>query len=182
MWISHRRTSVCADASEAEMPHAWGVPHKESLMRIRTPLAMLALPAIALAFSGCGSSAAENAANAGPAVSKTQLASLVISHATVGCHNWSLNGGATKVSQTVSLVPGSALTVTDQDVMAHTVVQTAGPRAVIQHPLTNKTQAATLTFTQPGTYKFGTKAGEDYTSGITTTGPDHVLRLTVIVT
>ena len=150
-------------------------------MRIRTPLALLALPTLAVALSACGSSAAENAANSGPAVSKTQLASLVISHATVGCHNWSLNGGATKVSQTVSLTPGSALTVTDEDVMAHTVVQTSGPHAVIQNPQTNKTQAATLTFTHPGTYKFGTKAGEDYTPGITTTGPDHVLHLTVIV-
>ena len=117
-----------------------------------------------------------------PTTSKTQLASLVISHATVGCHNWSLNGGATKVSQTVSLTPGSTLTVTDQDVMAHTVVQTSGPRAVIQNPQTNKTQSATLTFAHPGTYKFGTKAGEDYTPGITTTGPDHVLHLTVTVT
>ena len=151
-------------------------------MRIRTPLVMLALPAIAFAFSGCGSSAAENAANAGPATSKTQLASLVISHATVGCHNWSLNGGATKVSQTVSLTPGSTLTVTDQDVMAHTVVQTAGPHAQIQNPQTNQTETATLTFTQPGTYKFGTKAGEDYTPGIITTGADHVLQLTVTVT
>lgn len=52
---------------------------------------------------------------------------------------------------------------------------------MIQNPLTNQTQAATLSFTQPGTYKFDTKAGEDYTAGITTTGEDHTLRLTVIV-
>ncbi len=150
-------------------------------MRFRTPLALLALPTLAVALTACGSSPAENAANSVPTTSKTQLASLVISHATVGCHNWSLNGGPMKVSQTVSLTPGSALTVTDQDVMAHTVVQTAGPNAVIQNPLTNKTQAATLTFTQPGTYRFGTKAGEDYTAGVSTTGEDHALRLTVIV-
>ena len=98
-------------------------------MRFRTPLALLALPTLAVALTACGSSPAENAANSVPTTSKTQLASLVISHATVGCHNWSLNGGPMKVSQTVSLTPGSALTVTDQDVMAHTVVQTAGPNA-----------------------------------------------------
>ncbi len=150
-------------------------------MRIRTPLALLALPTLAVALSACGSSTAENAANSAPAASKTQLASLVISHAKVGCHNWALNGGAMKVSQTVSLTPGSTLTVTDQDVMAHTVVQTAGPNAVIQTPLTNQTQAATLRFTHPGTYRFTTHAGEDYTAGVTTTGEDHMLRLTVIV-
>lgn len=154
-------------------------------MRIRTSLAMLALPAAAIAFSGCASSASpvDTAAKQAAATPKAQRASVLISHATAACHDWSVNGGPMKASQTVSLTAGSTLTVKDQDVMAHTVVQTAGQHIVIQNPLTNQTQTATLTFAQPGTYRFATKAGEDYPSaaGVKTTGEDHVLRLTVIV-
>ena len=32
-----------------------------------------------------------------------------------------------------------------------------------------------------GTYKFTTRVGEDYMKGIKTTGPDNVLKLTVVV-
>ncbi len=110
-----------------------------------------------------------------------QQASLVIDHVTAGCHSWSLNGGPLKVSQTLAVTPGATLTVADQDVMAQRLVQTAGPRLAITDPLTNQSQTASLTFAKPGTYWFGTKPGEDYTSGITTTGPDHVLKLKVVV-
>ncbi len=154
-------------------------------MRIRTSLAMLALPAAAIAFSGCASSASPVDTAAKQAAAPTaQQASVLISHVTAGCHDWSVNGGPMKPSQTVSLTAGSTLTVKDQDVMAHTVVQLGGQHIVIQNPLTNQTQSATLTFAQPGTYRFATKAGEDYPSaaGIKTTGDDHVLHLTVIVT
>ena len=38
-----------------------------------------------------------------------------------------------------------------------------------------------VTFTKPGVYKFTTKAGEDFMSGVKTIGEDNVLRLTVTV-
>jgi len=38
-----------------------------------------------------------------------------------------------------------------------------------------------VTFTKPGVYKFTTKVGEDYMSGVKTVGEDNVLRLTVTV-
>jgi len=40
---------------------------------------------------------------------------------------------------------------------------------------------STITFAKPGTYMLGTKPGEDYTSGIVTTGADNVLRIKVVV-
>jgi plastocyanin len=110
-----------------------------------------------------------------------QQASLVIDHVTAGCHSWSLNGGPLKVSQSLAVSPGTTLTVADRDVMAQRLVQTAGPSVAITSPLTNQVDTASLTFAKPGTYRFGTKPGEDYTSGITTTGPDHVLQLKVVV-
>jgi hypothetical protein len=41
--------------------------------------------------------------------------------------------------------------------------------------------SAKVTFTKPGVYKFTTKVGEDYMSGVKTTGEDNVLKLTVTV-
>ena len=40
---------------------------------------------------------------------------------------------------------------------------------------------AKVTFTAPGTYVLGTKPGEDYITGITTTGADNVLHMRVVV-
>jgi hypothetical protein len=66
--------------------------------------------------------------------------------------------------------------------MAHKVVQTGGPKIAISDPLTNQTKIATINFSQPGTYVFATKAGEDYTPNIPPTkGEDHNLKLTVVV-
>jgi len=39
----------------------------------------------------------------------------------------------------------------------------------------------TVTFAKAGIYRFRTRTGEDYMSGITTTGKDNVLTLTVTV-
>jgi hypothetical protein len=36
-----------------------------------------------------------------------------------------------------------------------------------------------VVFPRAGTYRFTTRPGEDYVSGVKTTGPDNVLRLTV---
>ena len=38
-----------------------------------------------------------------------------------------------------------------------------------------------VVLSKPGTYVFGTKAGEDYTKGVVTKGEDNVLRLVVSV-
>ena len=150
-------------------------------MRIHPSLTILALPAFALGLAACGSSTSQSPAAKATAAPAPQQASLVIHHKTVGCHDWALNGGVDKVAQQVSLTPGSTLTITDQDIMAHTVVQTGGPKIVIADPLTDQKKIAAIQFTQPGTYRFATKAGEDYAPAPATKGEDHELQITVVV-
>jgi hypothetical protein len=125
-------------------------------------------------------------------------AKIVITHQTKGCHSWALNGGAFKSSQQFALRRGGYVTIKNNDVMPHTLIQTAGPKTTIKlvnaamngmgmhgkiSPTTMGHMGATLRvdFTKAGTYKFTTKAGEDYMAGVTTTGEDHVLRLVVTV-
>jgi hypothetical protein len=109
-------------------------------------------------------------------------ASLVIRHQTRGCHSWSLNGGPLKAKQSIVLRHGGTLTVTDNDVMSHTLVLTGGPSLRIAHAKLGHMGASTkITFTKPGVYRFTTKAGEDYMAGVKTIGEDNVLRLTVVV-
>jgi hypothetical protein len=120
---------------------------------------------------------------AGASASTPGHASLLIRHQTHGCHAWSLAGGAFKASQSVTLRRGSWLAVTNDDVMPHTLVLTSGPALTIARPtLRHMSSSLRVTLTRPGIYRFTTKAGEDYMSGIKTTGNDNVLKLTVIVT
>jgi hypothetical protein len=121
-------------------------------------------------------------AGAASAASSASHASLLIRHQTQGCHAWSLNGGAFKASQSTTLRRGGWLTVTDNDVMSHRLVETSGPTLRIAHPtLSHAGAMLKVTFLKPGVYHFTTKAGEDYMPGIKTTGADNVLRLTVVV-
>ena len=109
-------------------------------------------------------------------------AALVIRHQTRGCHSWSLNGGPFKATQSITLRHGGSLTVTDNDVMPHTLVLTSGPSLRLAHPKLGRPGASlTLTFAKPGVYRFTTKAGEDYMAGVKTIGEDNVLKLTVVV-
>jgi hypothetical protein len=138
------------------------------------------------------------AASAGSAASRLGHASLLIRHQSHGCHSWSVNGGRFKPTQSVSLRRGGWLTVTDNDVMAHLLVQTNGPaKAKITrvpsavHDLKTNLKGPGLmahigasvkvSFARAGVYRFTTSAGEDYMPGIKTIGEDNVLRLTVTV-
>jgi hypothetical protein len=137
-------------------------------------------------LTGCGSSSSSH-----PAMDPNmkmggsdgaKAASLVIEHATAGCHNWSLNGAPMAPHQVARLQHGNGITITDNDVMPHTLVQLAGPTATMASvDMASAGAQSTVTFPTAGVYKFSTKAGEDYTSGVVTTGDDHVLTLTVYV-
>lgn len=155
-------------------------------MRIKRTTPLVAL----LALAGTLTSVA-------PAASSH--ASLVIRHQTRGCHAWSLNGGPYRPSQTIVLDRGGSVTVTDNDVMSHKLVETSGRavrytrlsagmggamalKATFPPAMLARMGAATkITLTEPGVYHFTTKPGEDYMQGIKTVGPDNVLRLTVRV-
>ncbi len=138
------------------------------------------------------------AASAAAAAPSPGSASLVIRHQLHGCHSWALNGGAYNPTQAVALRAGASLTVTDNDVMPHLLVQTAGPAASFARVRGSMPDVKTslrgpglmahmgaqlkVTFSKPGVYRFTTKAGEDYVAGVKTIGEDNVLRLTVAVT
>jgi plastocyanin len=108
---------------------------------------------------------------------------IVIRHQMKGCHSWAVNAAAYKASQHVTAVRGTTFRLRNNDIMPHTLIQLAGPKLRLGHALLNH-MGATTTFTlaKPGTYRFTTKAGEDYKGmAMKTIGEDNVLRLTVVV-
>ena len=119
---------------------------------------------------------------AGSALASTPKATLTIRHQTRGCHTWSINNTSYRASLKVRLARGTTLTVTNNDVMPHKLIQLAGPKAKLVTPAMKHMSAqAKVVFAKKGTYRFTTKPGEDYMKGMKTTGPDNVLRLTVTV-
>jgi hypothetical protein len=109
-------------------------------------------------------------------------ASIMIRHQLQGCHSWSVNGNAFAATQKIVVHRATAFTVTDNDVMPHTLVQLSGPKVSLVAPAMSKPGAhASFRLLEKGTYVFRTKAGEDWMKGMVTKGPDNVLRLTVIV-
>lgn len=121
------------------------------------------------------------AAFAGQAVAGSTV-KITIQHERVGCHSWAVGNGAYKATQAVTVKAGTSLEFVDNDVMPHQIVEVSGRKLAISGShLTKMGAHTTLRLTKPGTYVFGTKAGEDYTKGIVTVGEDHVLRLVVTV-
>ena len=121
------------------------------------------------------------------AISGSALASpgnptLTIRHQLRGCHSWSFDGTSWKASQSAVIARGHTITVVDNDVMPHKLVQLAGPKAkVTGSAMSHLGAAARILFPTKGTYVFATRAGEDYTKGVKTIGEDNVLRLVVRV-
>jgi plastocyanin len=123
---------------------------------------------------------------AAPAGAKAPIP-ITIRHVTHGCHTWAIANGGYYPSQTIRVHAGTSFTITNSDVMPHTLVQLAGPKVTLAGHMVGMRMGhmgatTTLTLTKPGTYRFKTNAGEDY-PGVTvkTTGEDNVLRLMVVV-
>jgi plastocyanin len=129
---------------------------------------------------GAGFSASTGAATA----TSPQAVKVLIKHQMRGCHAWSVNGNAFRVSQSVRITTGGSVTFTDNDIMPHKVILTSGPavRFVGKAAMNHMGAVVKVVFPRAGTYRFTTKFGEDY-KGITmkTTGEDNVLHLTVTV-
>jgi plastocyanin len=109
---------------------------------------------------------------------------VAIRHQMRGCHSWSFNSGPFKPSLSISVSAGTVLKFTNNDVMPHKLVQTAGPTLRLVHPNMNKmASSATVKLTRKGVYSFTTKPGEDYAwaRSMKTAGEDNVLHLTVHV-
>lgn len=128
---------------------------------------------------------------AGVAMTKTQhaakapaKAAVTIRHQTRGCHSWSINGGASRASLTTTLARGGTIRFVDNDVMPHRLVKTSGPavRYLGNPSMRHMSASVSVTFAKAGTYRFTTKAGEDYPGvHVKTIGEDNVLHLIVKV-
>jgi plastocyanin len=112
-----------------------------------------------------------------------QHATVTIHHQMKGCHSWALGSGPSTAHVNAKLAVGGTITFTDNDVMSHQLIKKSGPTVTYSGLHTMKHMGATLklTFPHAGTYRFTTKAGEDYMKGVKTIGEDNVLRLVVTV-
>jgi plastocyanin len=108
---------------------------------------------------------------------------VTIRHQVQHCHSWSVDNGPFRAHLDMSLRAGGTLTLTNNDVMSHRLIQQSGPRAVLNGSpaLAHIGASVKVTFPRAGTYRFTTKAGEDYTKGVKTTGEDNVLTMKVVV-
>ena len=140
-------------------------------------IAILTLPAIAAV--GAATAGTKPAAQAiAPASAR-----LMIVHVQTGCHLWS-NGRRQAETMSLRLRPGGKLTVFNADVDMHQLVQLGGPRVALPGPLMMSV-SRTIRFDRPGLYRFKTRVveveGMDEMMKVETVGPDHFLRLTVLV-
>jgi plastocyanin len=134
----------------------------------------------AVAILGAGFSASTSAATA----QAPRSIKVVIQHQMRGCHAWSVNGGAVAVSRSARVATGGSATFTDNDIMPHKLILTRGPavKFVGNAAMNHMGASVKVVFTKAGTYRFTTKAGEDYKGmAMKTVGEDNVLHLTVTV-
>jgi plastocyanin len=133
-----------------------------------------------VAALGAGFVSSTNAATA----TSPRSVKVLIRHQMRGCHAWSVNRGAFRVSQTARLARGGSATFTDNDIMPHKLILTSGPAVKFVGTAAMNHMGATVkvVFTKAGTYRFATKAGEDYKGmAMKTVGEDNVLHLTITV-
>jgi len=131
-----------------------------------------------IAILGAGFSSSTSAATA-----KTPRSiKVVIQHQMRGCHAWSVNGGAVAVLRSGRVATGGSATFVDNDIMPHKLILARGPavRFVGNAAMNHMGASVKVVFTKAGTYRFTTKAGEDYKGmAMKTIGEDNVLHLTV---
>lgn len=151
------------------------------MRRSLIPLAVAA----ALGLAACGSSSTPSTSGSpDTAPVKPASTSLMITHIVKGCHTWAVGAGTPVApSTTLHVAPGTTVVITNNDVMPHLLKSVSAAGAVLTTPAMNRPGAkSTVTMPkQPGVYTFTTKAGEDYSKGVKTTGPDNTLKLKVIV-
>ena len=124
---------------------------------------------------------------------------LLLHHQQRGCHSWSLNGGAMKVTQHINIARGGSIVVTNDDVMFHKLVKLSGPavsfklvklgtaiKNAVKLPWASGMMGrpgatVKITFPKAGVYTFKTVFGEDWMPMPETIGEDNTLRAIVTV-
>ena len=107
---------------------------------------------------------------------------LTIQHVQRGCHVWS-NGQMTAAMMRLHLKLGQRLTILDEDVDAHQMLQFAGPMHMRMGGAMMMNHSVTLSFMKKGVYRLGTKTVQmpGGAMDVKTIGPDNKLRLLVTV-
>ena len=107
---------------------------------------------------------------------------LTIQHVQKGCHVWS-DGQTTGAMMRLHLRPGQRLSILDQDVDPHQMMELAGPMHLRMGGPMMSNHGMTLAFMKKGVYRLGTKTVEMKGAGmdVKTTGADNNLRLVVTV-
>ena len=107
---------------------------------------------------------------------------LTIQHVQRGCHVWS-NGKTTGAMMRLHLRPGQKLSIMDNDVDPHQMMEFAGPMHLRMGGPMMMSHGMTLSFMKKGVYRLGTKTVEMPGGGmdVKTIGPDNHLRLVVTV-
>src|SRR5262249_51962147 len=107
---------------------------------------------------------------------------LTIQHVQRGCHVWS-NGRTMGAMMRLHLKPGQKLSILDNDVDAHQMMELGGPMQMRTGGPMMTSHGMTLTFMKKGVYRFATKTVEMPGGGmdVKTIGPDNHLRLVVTV-
>jgi plastocyanin len=118
--------------------------------------------------------------NAYGSATTTKKASLKIIHVQKGCHVFSGSmGKAAKMR--LSIARGGFVTIRNQDIDGHKLVQTAGPAKLKLRAL-KMNDLAKLTFKKAGRYTVATKTFElKGMPEMETMGKDNMLRLIVVV-
>lgn len=108
---------------------------------------------------------------------------LTIVHVLHGCHVWS-HGGMRAAMMRLHLKPGQKLSIMDNDVDPHQLMELAGPMHVRMGGPMMMNHGTTLSFPKKGVYRLGTHTVEMPGGGqmdVKTIGPDNKLRLVVTV-
>lgn len=107
---------------------------------------------------------------------------LSIQHVQRGCHVWA-HGTMTGAMMRLHLKLGQRLSVLDQDVDPHQMLEFAGPIRLHMGGPMMMNHGTTIAFSKKGVYRLGTKTVEMPGGGmdVKTVGPDNKLRLVVTV-
>lgn len=110
----------------------------------------------------------------------TGTAKLTIVHVARGCHSWT-NGERIGERVRLTLNRGGRVAIVNQDIDAHKLVQTAGPKVATGAPMMMNGRR-TIVFRKAGMYHLKTRTVEmPGMPEIETAGPDHALWLIVTV-
>lgn len=118
----------------------------------------------------------------GSAAAPASSVRLTIQHVLRGCHVWS-NGRTTGATMHVTLRAGQTLSIVDNDVDRHQVLELGGPASLRLGGPLMMSQGETISFPRKGLYRLGTRVVEMPGGGmdVKTIGPDNTLRLSVTV-